>query len=129
MSGHSWLAAAAAVAFTAACAGSDRGNVAESTSTRTADTMAPSAAPAPMHTPQATSFSDAQLRSFAAATQEINPIAGTLSTATPEQRAAATEQIRGILARNELDVETYNAIAAQARSDPALVERIRSLAN
>jgi hypothetical protein len=129
MSRHSWLAAAAAVAFTAACAGSDAGNVAESTSAGTANTMAPSAAPAPMHTPQATTFTDAQLRSFAAATQEINPIAGTLSTATPEQRATATEQIRGILARNEMDVDTYNAIAAQARSDPALVERIRSLAH
>jgi hypothetical protein len=91
--------------------------------------MAPSAAPAPMHTPQATTFTDAQLRSFAAATQEINPIASTLSTATPEQRATATEQIRGILARNEMDVDTYNAIATQARSDPALAERIRSLAN
>jgi hypothetical protein len=91
--------------------------------------MAPSAAPAPMHTPQATTFTDAQLRSFAAATQEINPIAGTLSTATPEQRTSAAEQIRGILARNDLDVETYNAIATQARADPALAERIRSMAN
>ncbi len=128
MSRYSWLAAAAAVAFAAACAGSDADDVAESMTSRTADSMAPSAAP-PMHTPQATTYTDAQLRSFAAASQEINPIAGTLSTATPEQRATATEQIRGILTRNNLDPATYNAIASQAQSDPSFAARIRSLAN
>lgn len=131
MSRYSWLAAAAALAFTAACA-SDGGDMAADTMSNSADAMAPSSAPpAPMHdaTPASGTFTDDQLRSFAAASTEINPIAGTLSTATPEQRTAGADQIRAILQRNNLDVDTYNAIASQAQSDPAFAERIRSLAN
>jgi hypothetical protein len=126
MSRYSWLAAAAAVAFAAACAGTEADDVAESANSRTANTMAPSSAP-PVHTAPAASFTDEQLRSFAAASKEINPIGSTLSTATPEQRAAATDQIRSILQQNNLDAATYNAIATQARSDPALAARIRDL--
>jgi hypothetical protein len=77
--------------------------------------------------PGAATYSDAQLRSFAEASMEINPIASTLSTATPEQRSAAAEQILGILQRNNLDAATYNAIASRAQSDPSFAERIRSV--
>jgi hypothetical protein len=72
-------------------------------------------------------YTDAQLRSFAAAAVEIDPISRTLPTATAEQRTAAVTQIRAILARNNLDETTYNAIAAQAQADPALAARIRTL--
>lgn len=74
-----------------------------------------------------TSFTDAQLRSFAAAAKEIQPINAQLTSGTPEQRAAATAQVRQILARNNLDGATYNAIAAQAHADPALAQRIAAL--
>jgi hypothetical protein len=76
---------------------------------------------------QPDTFSDANLRAFAAASTEIEPINRTLATATPEQRASAAEQIRGILQRHNLEGATYNAIAARAQSDPAFAARIRAL--
>jgi hypothetical protein len=74
------------------------------------------------------SYSDAQLQSFIAASREIDPINAQLATATPEQRAAATEQIRAILTRNNIDANTYNSIAAQAQANAELANRIRTLA-
>ncbi|MGD9980255.1 MAG: DUF4168 domain-containing protein [Hyphomonadaceae bacterium] len=76
---------------------------------------------------QPDTFTDATLRAFAAASVEIEPITRTLATATPEQRTQATEQIRQILQRNNLDSATYNAIAARAQSDTTFAARIASL--
>jgi hypothetical protein len=67
------------------------------------------------------------LRSFATAAHDIQPLNAQLTTGTPEQRTAATEQVRQILARNSLDGATYNAIASQAHADPALAQRIAAL--
>jgi hypothetical protein len=72
-------------------------------------------------------FTDANLRAFAAASVEIEPINRSLATASAEQRTQATERIRAILARHNLDGATYNAIAARAQSDPAFAARIRAL--
>lgn len=72
-------------------------------------------------------FSDANLRAFAAAAVEIEPINRTLAAATPEQRAQAAEQLRAILERHNLDGATYNAIAARAQEDPAFAARISAL--
>jgi hypothetical protein len=72
-------------------------------------------------------FSDETLRAFAAASVEIDPISRSLANATPEQQTQATEQIRQILQRNNLDSATYNAIAARAQRDPALAARIAEL--
>jgi hypothetical protein len=72
-------------------------------------------------------FTEATLRAFAAASVEIDPISRNLATATPEQRTQATEQIRQILQRHNLDSATYNAIAARAQTDQALAARIASL--
>jgi hypothetical protein len=74
------------------------------------------------------SFTDAQLRSFIAASIEIQPINATLASGTDAERAAAAEQIRGILQRNNLNIETYNGIAAQIRSNPELQTRLNTLA-
>jgi len=74
-----------------------------------------------------TTFTDAQLTSFAAAAMEIDPISRSVATQTPEQRAASADQIRQILARNNLDSATYNAIAARAQADPTFAARIASL--
>jgi hypothetical protein len=76
---------------------------------------------------QPDTFTDETLRAFAAASVEIDPISRTLASQTPEQRTAATEQIRQILQRNNLDSATYNAIASRAQADPALASRIASL--
>jgi hypothetical protein len=76
---------------------------------------------------QPDTFTDETLRAFAAASVEIDPISRTLASATPEQRTQATEQIRQILQRNNLDSATYNAIAARAQSDPAFAQRIAAL--
>jgi len=72
-------------------------------------------------------YTDAQLLAFIAASQQIDPISRTLANATPEQRAQATTQIRGILAANNIEASTYNTIAAQAQTNPELAERINAL--
>lgn len=138
------LAAAAIAALGAACAGTGASDSASTSTTTTRSAQATTPAPAQTTTPapaqQAqttttttttpaapTTFTDAQLRSFAAAAIEIDPISRSVATQTPEQRAASTEQIRAILARNNLDSATYNAIAARAQADPTLASRIASL--
>lgn len=72
-------------------------------------------------------FGDANLRAFAAASIEIDPITRDLAAATPEQRTQATEQIRQILERNNLDSATYNAIAARAQAEPAFAQHIQDV--
>jgi hypothetical protein len=74
------------------------------------------------------SFTDAQLSAFIAASAEIQPLSASLASGTPEQRAATAEQIRSILQRNNLDLETYNGIAAQIRANPELQTRLNALA-
>lgn len=72
-------------------------------------------------------FSDESLRAFAQASIEIQPLTNSLSTATPEQQAAVTEQIRQILERNNLDSATYNAIAQRAQADETFAARVQEL--
>lgn len=141
------LAAAAVAALGAACAGTGASNVSStSTTSATATRGAQATTPAPTQTTtpapaqQAqsttttpmtpatpTTFTDAQLTSFAAAAMEVDPTSRSVATQTPEQRAASTEQIRQILALNNLDSATYNAIAARAQADPTFAARIASL--
>jgi hypothetical protein len=121
------IALAAALGAVSACAGTEEADTSASTTAPAAQAAAPPAQPEPTPPAQSTTYTDAQLHAFAAAAVEIDPITRTLPTATPEQRAQATEQIRAILARNNIDADTYNAIAAQAQSDPALAARIRAL--
>ncbi|WP_395646436.1 DUF4168 domain-containing protein [Terricaulis sp.] len=154
MSRSSWLIAASLLTV-AACAGTPREEAMTSpaptasqaqpmqtnpttppptTGTTQPDTMTPTpqAQATPPSTPgavQPTTFTDAQLRSFAAAAFAIQPLNAQLQTATPEQRPAVVTQIRAILTQNNLDSTTYNAIAAQAQADPALAARITALSN
>ena len=83
----------------------------------------------PASPPAATqsSFSDAQLQAFAAASLEIDPISRALPSATAAQRTQATTQIRTILQRHNIDSATYNAIAARAQSDQEFAARIQTL--
>jgi hypothetical protein len=76
---------------------------------------------------QPATYTDAQLRSFATAATQIQPLQAQLASATVEQRTALVTQIRAILAQNNLDGATYNAIAAQAQADPAFAARITAL--
>lgn len=86
------------------------------------------AAPAQQAQPaQPSSFTDAQLRSFAAASAEIDPLNRQLASASGEQRTQIVGQIRASLQRNNLDQATYNAIAARAETDTQLATRIASL--
>ena len=129
MSKFSWLAAAAVTAL-AACAGTQD---TETQASAASAVQTPAPQTAPMTSPPAATpatpatYTDAQLRSFAAAAREINPLNAQVATATPEQRAALVVQIRDILARNNIDSATYNAIASQAQADPALATRIAGL--
>lgn len=133
-----FLVASCAAALTlGACAGnSDSESSVAARSSLTAEAPAPqppAAAPSETTTAQAetpaqpATYTDEQLRHFVAAATEIQPITQSLQTATPEQRTAAAEQLRAILTRHNLDGATYNAIAAQAQSDPAFAARITAL--
>lgn len=72
-------------------------------------------------------LSDTQLRAFISAGREIEPINATLTNATEAQRTQAATQIRDILARNNMDAQTYNAIATQAQTDTALRARLEAI--
>lgn len=74
-----------------------------------------------------TTFTDAQLQSFIAASAEIDPLNRQLASAAGEARTPIVEQIRAALARHNLDVNTYNAIAARAQTDQQLAGRIAQL--
>jgi hypothetical protein len=74
-----------------------------------------------------TTFTDAQLQAFVSASAEIDPLNRRLATATPEQRTQIATQIRAALQRTNLDIDTYNGIAARAQTDPALGQRLAQL--
>ncbi len=67
-------------------------------------------------------FSDADLAGYAKAMGEIQTIQSdtTLDAQTKQTKMATAIQAAG------LDVATFNAIATQSQSDPALEERIRA---
>jgi hypothetical protein len=126
------LAFLAAMAL-AACAGHQDMQAQTSTAAAAPMQPAPQAAPAPAPPTTAQTstasgtYTDAQLRSFAAASREIDPLNHQLTTATPAQRTAVIAQIRDILQRHNIDSATYNAIAAQTQTDPALAARIAAM--
>lgn len=111
------------------------GSVAATTSA--APAASEPAAPAPAQTAMATpppapaavptTFTDAQLQSFVAASAAIDPLNRQFASATPEQRTALGAQIRTALEQHNLDLPTYNAIAARAQTDQALGQRIAQL--
>jgi hypothetical protein len=129
---HSLCAAAAAIALSA-CAS----NGAQSTAGSAPAAMAAPEAPPPpaASTPEtaappaasAGAYTDVQLRSFAAASHDIAPLNAQLTSSDAATKSAAVAQVRAILARNNLDSATYNAIAAQAQADPAFAARIAAL--
>lgn len=74
-----------------------------------------------------TNFTDAQLQAFAAASAEIDPLNRQIASASAEQRTQIAAQIRATLQRHDLDIETYNQIAARAQTDPALSQRLAQI--
>ena len=74
-----------------------------------------------------TSFSDAQLQAFVAASAEIDPLNRAVAAAPEAERAQIGAQIRAALERHSLDIETYNGIAARAQTDQQLAARIAQL--
>jgi hypothetical protein len=74
-----------------------------------------------------TNFTDVQLQALVAASAEIDPLNRQIASATAEQRPAIGAQIRAALQRHNLDIETYNGIAARAQTDQALGQRIAQL--
>ena len=91
-----------------------------------AQTQRPATSPPAATAPS--TYTDAQLRSFAMASAEIDPISRSITaSSTAEQRATAATQIRTILGRHNLDGATYNAIAQRAQADASLAARIASL--
>ena len=74
-----------------------------------------------------TNFTDAQLQGFVRASAEIDPLNRQLATATGDQRTQLATQIRDSLARNNLDLQTYNVIAQRSQSDPQIAARITAI--
>ncbi len=74
-----------------------------------------------------TSFTDAQLQAFVAASAQIDPLNRQIATATAEQRTQIGAQIRAALSQHNLDIDTYNGIAARAQTDQTLGQRIAQL--
>lgn len=134
MSRLSLLSAAALAVALSACAG-QRSDDTSAAPAASAQTAAPAATAAPPPPPPAATttpttpgtYTDDKLRSFITASTQIEPISRTLATATPEQRTAATNQIRTILQTNNITADEYNAIATQARTDAELSARITAL--
>lgn len=82
-----------------------------------AQTPPPSQTPAPRAESPSTSFTDVQLRSYAAAKGEID---GLGQNASASQRSA-------VLQRHNIDAATYASIERAARQDRTLAQRIASL--
>jgi hypothetical protein len=93
----------------------------------TAVAQQPAAPPSQAQPAQPGTFTEAQLRSFAAASVEVDPLSRSLASATAEQRTQIAGQIRTALQRRNLDADTYNAIAARAQTDTQLAARIAAL--
>lgn len=72
-------------------------------------------------------YTDAQVRAYVAANEEIEPISEQVAEMTPEQRLQATTRIRAILQRHGLTGDEYAAIDAQAGANPGLAERIAAV--
>lgn len=77
----------------------------------------PSQTPAPRAESPSTSFTDVQLRSYAAAKAEIDRLG---QSASASQRSA-------VLQRHNIDATTYASIERAARQDRTLAQRIASL--
>lgn len=116
------LAAVAAAAFAAACAGAQSAseNAATSTTQQTTTTTTTT-------TTQTTSFTDAQLRAYVAAKNEIEPLQAGLASQTPEQQRQTTAQIAAVLQRHGIEAATFNAIARTANQDRAFAARLAGL--
>ncbi|WP_395646435.1 hypothetical protein [Terricaulis sp.] len=96
-----------------------------------AQTATPATPPAQTQATPSTSamtYTDAQLRSYAAASAEVEHInSGLGASPSASARTQADTQIGAVLQRNNLDRTTYDAIAARARTDTALSARIAAL--
>lgn len=108
-------------ALLAACATSDGGQ--SDTAQRSAAGQRQQNA-APAEQPAAQTFTDTQIAAYVAASEEIDPIARATVGQSDQQQMTAAQQVQVILARNNIDLATYNAIGAQARADQALANRI-----
>jgi hypothetical protein len=92
-------------------------------------TAAPPAATPPAQTQASAgaqaNYTDAQVRAFAAASDEITPVqrAAGSSALTPAQ----VDTIRAALGRHHLDGATYNAMAQRLRTDTQFAARVDSL--
>jgi hypothetical protein len=90
-----------------------------------ADTAPPNAAQTTQAAPVAP-VTDAELRNFAAARVEIEPLNARPQTTDAERQATLT-QMRASLERHSLTGLRYNEIVAAVQADPALQRRLAAL--
>jgi hypothetical protein len=87
---------------------------------------APQATQGAQRTAPAAPVTDAELRNFAAARAQIEPLNARPQTTDAERQAALTE-MRAVLQRNNLTGARYNEIVAAVQADPALQQRLAAL--
>jgi hypothetical protein len=119
------LAAAAVAALGAACAAGSGASNATTSAGATTQSATPSAAGT--QTPAAAAYTDAQLRAYIAAKNEIEPLQANLATQTPEQQTQTRQQIAAILQRNSLSPEQFNGIARMSNEDRTFAARLAAL--
>ncbi|MGE0740339.1 MAG: DUF4168 domain-containing protein [Hyphomonadaceae bacterium] len=112
-----FVTATALAALTAACA-------ATGDDMNAAQTSAASVAQAAPQTQQPTTFTDAQLRSYVAAREEIEPLQANFASQTPEQQRATTAEITAVIERHGLTPVQFNAVARMANTDQAFASRL-----
>lgn len=122
MSRYALISAVAATALVAACAGNSETRTATSTPPAATAQQAPTVTPAPAQT--ADGYTDQQLQAYIAAGREVDALT---PPATDEARTQYAQQAGAILQRHSIAPDTYNAIAATARTDTAFAERIAAL--
>lgn len=113
------LAAGTALTFATAAVAQDAATPPADETAAAIDAMqeeAP-AAEATAETTAEVSFTDAQIASFAAAAIEIQALEG---DAAAKQQGAAE-----IVAKSDIDAETFNAISVAMQSDPEVANRVQ----
>lgn len=116
------VTATAFAALTAACASTaDTMSAAEPSTSTTVQTAPQTQAQQP------TSFTDAQLRGYVAARDEIEPLQANFGAQTPDQQRATTAQITAVIERHGLTPMQFNAIGRMASADQAFASRLAAV--
>ncbi len=119
MRSNLFFAACAAALLTAACS-----TGATTTATQASSTTTIASLPA---ADTDGDYTDAQLQTFIEARREVTPITRSFSALSDTERTQASQRIQEIMAAQQINPATYDAILQQSQTDQALAMRINDL--